>query len=453
MTKMPVLDKNLGISNILSAKGLKSVSSPLEDFGAVLKQTNGTGAENAVGDKKAEAVNAAEQGNETKGNALRDKLNGKDKVEKETDTAKTEETGNAADTEDIEENAEVLERAGGEMVSALAAQMNIPEETVRETMEEMQLSDVSLLQPENVKELMVSLTEGADSMSMLTDSSFYDSVTQALETLEDITDKVMDETGMSFEEIQTAAADLKWQEAEDEVSEKEVPESAVRVQEENKEPVKLPVEKPELSETTRTETVMPKEAHKQESRGKESEHSYAQDQFQNPTAGEQVQTERMGETGRPLPMISTQEIMDQIMDYMKVSVKPELSNLEMQLHPESLGNLHIHISSKEGVVTAQFTAQNETVRAVLESQMMELKQNLEEQGVKVEAVEVTIAQYSLDREPEGNEASTGQGQKQKKGVRNLNLKELDAEEEELTEEEKLAAEMMRSEGSTISYTA
>ena len=146
--------------------------------------------------------------------------------------------------------------------------------------------------------------------------------------------------------------------------------------------------------------------------------------------------------------------MDQIMDYMKVAVKPEMTSLEMQLHPESLGTLHIQITNREGAVTAQFIAQNESVKAALESQVMELKENLEQQGVKVEAVEVTIAQYSLDRNPSGDETPTDQGKRGKKGNRNLNLNDLNPEEEEdLTEEEKLTAQMMQSSGSTVNYMA
>ena len=68
----------------------------------------------------------------------------------------------------------------------------------------------------------------------------------------------------------------------------------------------------------------------------------------------------------------TQDIMRQIMDYMKVSVKADSSDLEMQLHPQSLGTLHVQVASKNGVVTANFITQNETVKAALESQMVQL---------------------------------------------------------------------------------
>ncbi len=456
MTYMPVLDKNSGVQNILSAKGTKTVpSSGAGDFDAVLKQTNNPSGETAVSEKKTETVKSSEAADETKGNAIRDKLNGKGKTEEGTKAAETEETKAPADMENLSEDAETLEKAGGEMLAALSAQLNIPAETIKDAMADLQMTEVSLLQPENVKELMIRLTDGADSMSMLTDGDFYQSVTKALETLNGILEEAARETGMEPEELKAFALDMETGKISETIQE-EVSEMAGSEKEAGagqEEAVKLPTEDPRLTETARTETVPVKEVSGKESHGRENTGSSMQENFQNPVMQHEMQAARMAEAESTLPIADTQEIMDQIMDYMKVAVKPELSDLEMQLHPESLGNLHIHISSKEGIVTAQFTAQSESVRAVLESQMMELKQNLEAQGVKVEAVEVTVAQYSLDRNPGGEDTSSGQGQRQKKGTRNLNLSELDPENEELTEEERLTAEMMRSEGSTISYTA
>ena len=72
--------------------------------------------------------------------------------------------------------------------------------------------------------------------------------------------------------------------------------------------------------------------------------------------------------------------MDQILDYMKLQLRPGMDQLEMQLHPASLGTVHIQIVSRGGEVTAQFHVQNESVKAALESQISELKENLRDQG-------------------------------------------------------------------------
>lgn len=184
------------------------------------------------------------------------------------------------------------------------------------------------------------------------------------------------------------------------------------------------------------------------------ENHFMQGGFGNSIIQAQSMAQEVADVQTSFQMPDTREIMDQIMDYMKIQMKPEMTNLEMQLHPESLGTLHIQISSREGVMTAQFTTQNAEVKAVLESQMMELKTNLEQQGIKVEAVEVTIAEYTLNQNFSGD--TSGQNRQmgeQKKGRSVIRIEDLDSELEELSPEEKLTAEMMQSEGTTVNYTA
>lgn len=461
MTNMPVLDKNSAARNILSTKGTKqSAASAKGNFDTVLKQTTEAGKQNADTGKKTEAAKTAET--KTDDTVSKDQVDEAGRTEEKTDVKKTEtqaemetETGETKEiSEDLAENTEILEKAGGEMVAVLAAQMGLSEDVVREAMDDLGMTDVSLLDPKNVKDLMVHLTEGADEMSLLTDESFYNSVTEALTTLDELKEGLQEQNGMSAEELNKALQTVKEQLEKTAETPEEIPVRQNPVESEKTvEPVKFNAPKPELTENARTETVVPKEMPKQESAGKDSESPFMGNSYQTQNLEANAEM-KAAETGSQFSMADTQEIMDQILDYMKVAVKPEMTSLEMQLHPESLGTLHIQISNREGAVTAQFIAQNESVKAALESQVMELKENLEQQGVKVEAVEVTIAQYSLDRNPDGNSEASEQGGKQRRGSRNLNLKELNLEEEEdLTEEERLTAEMMQSEGSTVNYTA
>lgn len=458
---MPGLDKGSGVQNILSVKGTKPVeSSDGGSFDKVFKQAQ-AGRQSSNTEEKAETAKTSEANNKTEDTAAKDELNTDGRTEEKAGTKETETQAKTEGTEEITDDTEVLERAGGEMAAALAAQMGISEDAVREAMDELGMTDVSLLDPKNVKSLMVELTDGADDMSLLMDENFYHSVTEALNTLEEIAGEVQKETGMSREEFDTAVLEAQERLATSDVPE-EVQEISVQSSREgadtDHEAVKFSTPKPEPTENARTEAVetkeAPREAPKQENTGKDSESPFMGNSYQAQNVEQQAQALRAAEAEKAFSMTDTQEIMDQILDYMKVSVKPGLTNLEMQLHPESLGTLHIQISNREGAVTAQFIAQNESVKAALESQVMELKENLEQQGIKVEAVEVTIAEYSLDRNPDGNEASSEQGKQSKRGSRNLNLRELNLDEEEdLTEEERLTAEMMQSEGTTVNYTA
>lgn len=531
MTNMPVMDKASGAQNVLSAKGTKQTASSGGSFDSVLKQTAEAGKQKAAPVQKAESAKASEGKLETGETVQKDSASGKAEengkareMDAQTETSETEEVSQEAQEvstetskevsaeeqkevpedikEDITDKAEMLEKAGGEMVAALAAQMGISENAVREVMEELEMTDVSLLEPKNVKELMIHLTEGADDMSILTDESFYTAVTEAFKTLENIAEEVQEETGMepqefmaavreaekqavakqempeaqntpnmpgkaqeaqAIQEMQTAQEAQKLRITQEMQTAQEVQEASVSASQVKSEEVtetqggasEKTVKKMELPKEARPETAaVPKEMPKRESAGKGSENPFMQSSYQPQSLQHFTHLQRAAGAENVFSMLDTQEIMDQIADYMKVSVKPEMTSVEMQLHPESLGSLQIQITHKEGAVTAQFVAQNESVKAALESQVMQLKENLEQQGVKVEAVEVTIAQYSLEKHPEGRGAASEQGKQKRKSVRNLNLRELNLEEDgELTQEERLTAEMMQAAGSTINYTA
>ncbi len=127
----------------------------------------------------------------------------------------------------------------------------------------------------------------------------------------------------------------------------------------------------------------------------------------------------------------------------------------MQLHPESLGKVNVHISAKEGVITAQFTAQNETVKSVLESQMIQLKENFTQQGIKVEAVEVTVENHGFERSmDQGSQTGSGEQEGKKSRTRRLQADMFqDMDIEDLSEEEQLAVRMMEQNGNTVDYTA
>ena len=156
--------------------------------------------------------------------------------------------------------------------------------------------------------------------------------------------------------------------------------------------------------------------------------------------------------------IDVQDIMNQITEFAKVNLSPENSSIEMQLNPENLGKVYVNISSKEGVIHAQLAASNEAVRAALETQVADLRQNLNQAGVKVDAVEVTVASHEFEKNLEQNQESEkqqGERQQEQSGGRrrNLNLSSLDGLSGLMTEEETLAAQMMRDNGNSMDVTA
>ncbi len=152
--------------------------------------------------------------------------------------------------------------------------------------------------------------------------------------------------------------------------------------------------------------------------------------------------------------VDVQNILQQISEFTRVTVTQDVSRLEMQLNPEHLGKLFMQLSSKEGVITAQLVAQNEAVKNALESQMSVLKENMNNQGMKVEAVEVTVASHEFEEQFQGEQQA---GRQQEEGShrqrRFLNVDQLEELAGQLSEEDSLAARIMVENGNSMDMTA
>lgn len=167
------------------------------------------------------------------------------------------------------------------------------------------------------------------------------------------------------------------------------------------------------------------------------------------------------ETPQVESYIELQHLMDQMEGLARSFASAAGTTLEMQLNPENLGRLVLSVTEKHGNVTAQITATNEQVKEALQSQMVELRSTLQEQGIKVEAVEVTVATHEFEQNLDGNASANGQMQEQEQrqaaehqnGRRNLNINSLDELSGLMSEEETLVAQMMRDNGGTVDYTA
>ena len=93
------------------------------------------------------------------------------------------------------------------------------------------------------------------------------------------------------------------------------------------------------------------------------------------------------------------------------------------------------------------------MKAAIESQIVQLKNSFEEQGLKVEAVEVAVASHSFERNLNGDGSGQQQmqdGKRKKSGkVRMNGMSPEDGSEGDTVEEEV----PLGAEGSTVSFTA
>lgn len=163
---------------------------------------------------------------------------------------------------------------------------------------------------------------------------------------------------------------------------------------------------------------------------------------------------------------NTQSILRQLADIVRVARNENLTQMEMQLHPASLGTVNVSLVTKGGAVTAQFTTQNEAVKAAVEAQAVQLINNLEAQGVKVEAVEVAVAGHQLEKnlDERGRNEQNKQEQEEAQRIQgsrrnsiNLNLY---TDDEEMLEEmqsaddaTRIAMELMAANGNSMDLMA
>ena len=89
--------------------------------------------------------------------------------------------------------------------------------------------------------------------------------------------------------------------------------------------------------------------------------------------------------------INTSDVVAQIMDKIKVSIKPDVSEVKMILKPEQLGEVSLKIATQNGIVTAQFIAESQKVKEIIEANFNQLRDMLSEQGIDVGALEVNVS--------------------------------------------------------------
>ena len=144
------------------------------------------------------------------------------------------------------------------------------------------------------------------------------------------------------------------------------------------------------------------------------------------------------------------DIVKQIINSVKVSGNTSIQSMEIQLNPEHLGKVNLTVTSKNGVITAQIVAQNEEVKKAIESQIATLKENFESQGIKIEAVEVTVQSHAFESGQNLQGNNSEQGKNSKGTRRHISLEEFESLGDE---SEELIDNLIHHEHSSVEYTA
>lgn len=419
-------------------------------FQAVWNKTQNNAQTTGNGGRTTDGCNDVRRGEALRtGDRQRDNLTGT----QEKSDVKAEDS----DAKDLEKVQEVLGTIVQNLIGQIKETFSVSEEELQGVMDELGMTETDLMDPAQLNELLMAVSGAEDSFALLTDEELYGNVKSILDLQKDL-------TGQAQEELQLTPE--KWQDAvtkvvtEEPVITVEVEDHATDAAERLQSDVELPTVEQEPEEkiqapvqnTQEEKTKDSGNRHESQTAGQQGNLLLQNLKEENFLSGLQQASQTEG-----TQTTDTQDIMRQIMDYMKVSVKADSSDLEMQLHPQSLGTLHVQVASKNGVVTANFITQNETVKAALESQMVQLKESFAEQGVKVEAIEVTVQTHSFEQNLEqgrGNQSDqeSGAGVSRRR-TRRINLNTAFVEDEPQTEEDRIAADIMSANGNTVDFTA
>ncbi len=369
------------------------------------------------------------------------------------------------------------EAIAGMMVTKTAKELGITEEEVMQLLDDLSMNPMDLLSSENLQVVVLAASGESDVCSLVTDENLFSSYKNLVNAVNDAMNQVSQATGLTLQEVKEIFDKLTSEEKDDfqaqsDLSSQSFEEgqtlSAITESTEDEAGKKTNVTGHDLSknstdgvesETQDGSRILLERSLKEGSDNKgnsdftneSNPNPFAQNLMnQMPDAVNEAVRDTIGFFDA-----DTEMIMNQITDYMKSQVVDGVTELDMQLHPENLGSLHVKLTSKEGVITAQFTAQNDIVKATLESQMVQLKETFKEQGVSVEVIEVLVESHRFDENlnQSNNGSMHGENRQETKSRgRRINLSNI-SDEEELTQEETLVKEMLKSNGNTVDYTA
>lgn len=371
-----------------------------------------------------------------------------------------------------------------ELISTVAEDLNVSEDDLITAMENLGMVWTDLLNQQNLADVAIELNVSGDSTELLLNSDFQNALMDVNQILTDAAVNL----GMDVNEFTDIVAQMTLVEPDEAAALNEVAGKALNSTVQTAEEAETAdngtvkadvVTKADAGQTKDNTYVVNENAVKSvdddmdaagssqdftgnsDSDGKQADTEgnngilFAQDTAANVMA--ELNADDVNADYRPYMSTDTTELINQIVDNIRLNVSQDTTSIEMQLNPENLGRVYVHLSAKEGTVNAQLTATNEVVKEALEAQIVTLKENLNQAGVKVDAVEITVSSHGFERnleQDQSREEQEGEYQEAaaKQRRRNINMSSMDELAGVMTEEESLVAQMMRDNGNSVDMT-
>ncbi len=319
-------------------------------------------------------------------------------------------------------DSDVIDTVASAVVRAIKDVTGIDEETMENLMTSMGITPLDLLNPAVLQQFTMELAGQTDPMVMLTDENLMQTMQSLQEGLQSIDWEGL--TGMTGEEFLNRLQqfmDLQSDvsaEGVDILSDTEENVHTTTVQQEVVHDQYVATDEVDETGTSQDVTVSGGQAENasqgQSQSQSDSDTTWDQNSLPvdtrqsvpveqtivsvNDFAASLVQAAQESSGDEMQPVTNMQQMIDivnQVVDKIHTTMQDDMTTMEMQLNPERLGSVLLNVSSKNGVMTASFYVQTQEAKEALESQMMVLRENLEQKNLKVEAVEVSVSDFDF----------------------------------------------------------
>lgn len=367
---------------------------------------------------------------------------------KNADTSSISDVNSKADNKDVTDTVkEVCE----DIKDAIKEEFDVSDEDIKVAMELLGLTALDLLSTAKVAELIEQLT-GTDAITLITNEDMMQSFNNIINVVDEANADIAGMLGVKTEEVgivlgQNDIAPVV--NSEDTAKQDNVKESDAKNADDN---INQTVDNQEsLSEVLAKKITT-------ESDGKAKNNMSESNEANNKVTYADVADNMISNITDTFADIITEgistvkeaDIVNQVIDSVKLMASRELTSMEVMLNPEHLGSVHITVTARNGIVSAQIAAQNEQVKTALENQMVTLREQFESQGLKVDAVEITVMAHSFEAGQNFGQSESERKQGESKVHRKLDLSSFD---DELEEDLESTAPAPKAEGSSVEYLA
>lgn len=367
---------------------------------------------------------------------------------KNADTSSISDVNSKADNKDVTDTVkEVCE----DIKDAIKEEFDVSDEDIKVAMELLGFTALDLLSTAKVAELIEQLT-GTDALTLITNEDMMQSFNNIINVVDEANADIAGMLGVKTEEVgivlgQNDIAPVV--NSEDTAKQDNVKESDAKNADDN---INQTVDNQEsLSEVLAKKITT-------ESDGKAKNNMSESNEANNKVTYADVADNMISNITDTFADIITEDIstvkeadiVNQVIDSVKLMASRELTSMEVMLNPEHLGSVHITVTARNGIVSAQIAAQNEQVKTALENQMVTLREQFESQGLKVDAVEITVMAHSFEAGQNFGQSESERKQGESKVHRKLDLSSFD---DELEEDLESTAPAPKAEGSSVEYLA